>query len=266
MAGSMERRSITFTTDFGTDSPYVAQMKASVLAIVPAAHLVDITHSIRAQNVVEGAIVVADSAFYFPSGTIHVAVVDPGVGTDRGIIAALVAGHWFIAPDNGLLTGILEKRNATDLRAVANRALWRDDVSTTFHGRDIMAPVAAHLMAGVPAEEIGPLREDFVNIPWPMPSIKGNALAGEIIYVDSFGNLITNIHRSDLDAFAVDQVLVNCGKLSIDGITRTYGDCETGSFVALIGSSGRLEIAATQGNASKLTGLGPGESVIVTRP
>lgn len=256
---------ITFTTDFGTDSPYVAQMKASALSLAPASQIVDVTHRIGAQNVMEGAIVLSDSAFFFPAGTIHVAVVDPGVGTDREIVTAQVAGHWFIAPDNGLLTGVLQEREVSNLRTVANKALWRSNVSQTFHGRDIMAPVAAHLVNGTSAEEIGPSRKELITLHWPTASEKDNVLHGDIVYVDSFGNLITNIHRRDIVDFASCNILVQCADVSIDGITSTYGDCEAGALVALFGSSDRLEIAITQGNAARQTGLLVGQAVVLTR-
>lgn len=256
---------ITFTTDFGTDSPYVAQMKASVLSLLPAAQIVDITHSIGAQNVMEGASVLSDNAFYFPAGTIHVAVVDPGVGTNREIVAAQVAGHWFIAPDNGLLTGVLQKGEVSDLRSVANRDLWRSEVSQTFHGRDIMAPIAAHLVNGASAEEIGPSCKELIALPWPIASEKDSVVQGEIVYVDSFGNLITNILRRDVPTVASDNILVQCADVSINGITTTYGDCEAGALVALFGSTDRLEIAIAQGNAARQTGLAVGQTVVLTR-
>jgi len=257
---------ITLTTDFGADSAYVAQMKASIYNIAPAANVVDITHSIPAQNIQAGAVVLQDTAFQFPPGSIHVVVVDPGVGSQREIVAASIDGHWFVAPDNGVLTGVARERAPKELRCVSSTRLWRAEVSNTFHGRDIMAPVAAHLSIGVTPEEIGPLKHQLHRLPWPEPSVDEDRLIGEVVYIDSFGNLITNISRQDSATWTQSQdVLVECGGRVINSISKTYADQPPNSLVALFGSSARLEIATVNGNAAEATGIVPGSEVVVRR-
>ena len=255
---------ITLTTDFGADSPYVAQMKGSIFRVAPNATIVDITHSIGAQDVTHGALVWADTAFQFPAGSIHVAVVDPGVGTERSIVLASIDGHWFIAPDNGLLTGVAQGRDIEQLRRVENRQLWREPVSDTFHGRDIMGPVAAHLTLGTSPEEVGPAHEKLNQIPWPTCKFEQGHITGEVVMVDSFGNLITNIFRSDLDNLPANQeISIRCAGQVINGICRTYAEHSPSDFIALFGSSDRLEIAVVSGNASHVLGIERGESVTV---
>ncbi len=243
---------ITLTTDFGASSPYVAQMKGAMLSISPVANIVDVAHSIRPQNVLEGAIVLTDTAWHFPVGTIHVAVVDPGVGSERAIVAALVEGHWFIAPDNGLLTGVVEGREVSELRTVSNTSLWREDISRTFHGRDIMGPVAAHLSLGAKCEEIGPPCERIEMLDWPVATMTECSLTGQVVFVDSFGNLITNIHRPQFDAWSAGKACtVSVDKQTIGAISQTYADYPSGSAIALFSSSDRLEVAVVNGNASE---------------
>ncbi len=253
---------ITLTSDFGADSPYVAQMKGAILCIAPQVTIVDITHSIPPQDVMGGAVVLADTAIQFPKRTIHVAVVDPGVGTDRGIVAAKVSGHWFIVPNNGLLTGVVQSGAIEAIHSVDNRKLWRAEVSNTFHGRDIMGPVAAHLAGGVRAEQIGPSPGVIFALPWPQPSVAGDRIAGEILAIDSFGNIITNITQTHLDNWQpAGQITVQCGGQKIFGIVRTYAERGPGELAALIGSSGRLEIAEVNGNAAQRLQVARGDAV-----
>lgn len=255
---------ITLTTDFGADSPYVAQMKASIYGIAPSANVVDVTHSIGPQDVMHGALVWADTAFQFPAGTIHVNVVDPGVGTGRAILLAQIDDHWFIGPDNGLLTGVAHGRSIAALRRVENDRYWRTHVSATFHGRDIMAPVAAHLSLGAKPGDIGPAFENLTQIPWPTCQFDNQRITGEVVMVDSFGNLITNIFRSDLDNIQPDhQLQIHCAGRVINGVCQTYAEQPAGETVALLGSSDRLEIAVVSGNASTALGIGRREPVTV---
>ena len=256
---------ITLTTDFGVDSYYVAQMKASIYSIAQDINVVDLSHSIPAQDVFQGALVLADTAFHFPADTIHVAVVDPGVGTERSVLAVQIEDHWFIAPDNGLLTGVMREREITESRQVTNPALWRETVSSTFHGRDIMAPVAAHLAVGTPSQEIGPHHGKLVELPWPVCQC-GNEdrLIGEVVTVDSFGNLITNIFKSDVAAWSIGRnYSIAIGDRIINGFCDCYGHRTAGELVALFGSSDRLEIAVVSGNAAELLGNGLGEQILI---
>jgi S-adenosylmethionine hydrolase len=253
---------LTLTTDFGTDGPYVAEMKGVVLGLAPGTQLVDVSHAIPPQDVARGAFVLSRVVDAFPSGTVHLAVVDPGVGTDRRLIVVKAASQWFVLPDNGLIAGVLEDHVPSATWEIRNLALWRAFVSTTFHGRDILAPVAAYLLLGGDPDSVGP------RIAGPIPTIKsearevGGRLAGEVVFIDSFGNLITNIARSMLGA-RPDSWDVEILDKSIGAIGATYGERPVGSLVALVGSSGRLEIAEVNGNAAARLGASRGTSVVV---
>src|SRR6266699_1861199 len=173
---------ITLTTDFGTGSPYVAQMKGVILSICREVDLIDVSHASSAQNVREGAIVLADASPRFPVGTIHLAVVDPGVGSSRRLIYAEIGEQRYIAPDNGLLSLLAGRQPPTTVFALDNPRFWLERPSQTFHGRDIMAPVAAHVARGVEARELGPERDGMVTLDWPQPRKEASAIAGEVLY------------------------------------------------------------------------------------
>jgi S-adenosylmethionine hydrolase len=260
---------ISLTTDFGVDSPYVAQMKGAILSVQRSVQLVDITHSIPPQDILAGAIVLHDTCPVFPAGTIHIAVVDPGVGTARGIVAVRSAATWFIAPDNGLLSGIARRNRPDELRRVENRQLWRSEVSSTFHGRDIMAPVAAHLAAGGDPAQIGPKIDRLIELPWPEAKFSPKECRGEVIAVDSFGNLITSIFGRELathfaaSAAQNEGLHIEIGDTLIRGLSGTYGQAQAGQIVALIGSSDRLEIAEVGGSAARTLRTGRGTPVAV---
>jgi S-adenosylmethionine hydrolase len=257
---------ITLTTDFGASSPYVAQMKGVILSLAPSATIVDITHSIGPQDIFAGALALADAAPWFPPETIHVAVVDPGVGTSRMAIAVRTARYWFLAPDNGLLGGVWLREPAIAKFAIENRTLWMPEVSSTFHGRDIFAPVAAHLSLGVAGETLGPHMLEIRDIDWPTPKVSVDELAGEVIAVDSFGNAITSITEKHFrDWLPPDSPQILCGEKAIDRLVRTYGDARQGERVVLFGSSGRLEIAVVGGNAADELNLRRGEIVTLRR-
>jgi S-adenosylmethionine hydrolase len=258
---------ITLTTDFGTGSPYVAQMKGVILSICPDANLVDISHAIGPQNVREGAIVLADTTPRFPAGTFHVAVVDPGVGTSRRIVYAKIGEQRYIAPDNGLLNLVAARQQPKVIVAVENREYWLPEPSNTFHGRDIMAPVAAHLAGGVDPRKLGSMRESLVMLEWRGPRKSSSGVSGEVLLIDSFGNLITNIESEDVAPLGEPASLaVDCGGRKIRGIVPTYGAALAGEIVALIDSQGRLEIAKVAGNAAKELQIEAGEPIVVSQP
>lgn len=265
----MPRPLITLTTDFGISSPYVAQMKGVILGICPAANCVDITHAIPPQNIVAGAIVLRDVIRYFPAGTIHVAVVDPGVGTSRQIVYAEIEGRHYLAPDNGLLSLLAREAKVTRLHAVTNRAYWRDEISSTFHGRDIFAPVAAHLALGVAAEQLGPPLPGLTMLAWPEPQVGVDFIFGQIVDIDSFGNLTTNIAAPML-AGGSEQHRQTCevqlAGRTIVGLCQTYGDVPADTLIALLGSSGYLEVAQAGGSAAKLLAAAVGDTVVVRWP
>lgn len=261
----MTRPIITLTTDFGNGSSYVAQMKGAVLSINPDANLVDISHGVPPQNVRQGALVLADTHAAFPAETIHVAVVDPGVGTDRKIIYLRTAGQHFVAPDNGLLS-LVEKHQEPELcLAVTNADYWREDVSATFHGRDIMGPVAAHLSLGVDPRQLGNPLEEIVRLSLPEVRITEHEIRGTVVSFDSFGNLITDITGNMLaEARRSEALAIQSGNHVIQEMVHTYGQGMAHTLVALIGSSGMLELSVVNGNAAQRLGIELGSEVLVT--
>jgi S-adenosylmethionine hydrolase len=244
---------VTLTTDFGTSDSYVAQMKGTILAINPDVQLVDVTHAIPPQGIARAAAVVEEIASVFPAASIHVAVVDPGVGSDRALLAAESAGQRFLAPDNGLLTLVFRRFPQARVHRLTEDRFWRKPVSATFHGRDILAPVAAHWSRGVDVAEFGPpvALADLVKLSLELPHREGRFLVGCIESVDAFGNMISNVREADLPPGDGKAVRISVGNVTIAGISRCYSDHPHGSLLALFGSSGRLEIAVSNGSAAQ---------------
>jgi S-adenosylmethionine hydrolase len=260
----MDSQIVTLTTDFGPSSPYVAAMKGAMLSINQGLRIVDLTHSIAPQQIAEGAVALADAALTFPAGTIHVAVVDPGVGTARLIVYAEIAGHRFICPDNGLLTRLADRQPPTKIIEVTNKQYFRPTVSATFHGRDIMGPVAAHLSLGLDPDELGAPISELSRLDIPGAHRMANRIEGQVISVDSFGNLITNITREMLAGVPTDEsVTVRCDEHETQGIFQTYGEQPAMTLVALIGSNDQLEIAIVEDSAQIMLGVGTGAPVEV---
>ncbi|WP_435021943.1 SAM hydrolase/SAM-dependent halogenase family protein [Tundrisphaera sp. TA3] len=253
---------VTLTTDFGADGPYVAAMKGVILGLAPDARLVDVSHAIPPQDIREAGFVLAEVAPYFPPGTIHLAVVDPGVGTDRRLVAVRVDDRWFLLPDNGLIGPSLRGLRPPEAWEVRNPAHRLHPVSDTFHGRDILAPAAGFLLRGGDPADLGPPARDLIVLPASEPSPTPDGLAGEVISVDPFGNLITNLTRDHL-ATIPGPALTIAG--SSPDLIRTYGERPPGDLVALVGSSGRLEIAVVNGSAARLLGVGRGVPVRLHR-
>jgi S-adenosylmethionine hydrolase len=252
---------LTLTTDFGIEGPYVAAVKGVILGLAPGTQLVDVTHRIAPQNILEGAFVLAEVLDAFPKGTVHLAVVDPGVGTDRRLIAANVADQWFVLPDNGLLSAVARRSPPAGIWEIANPAIRRAPVSQTFHGRDILAPAAAHLVLGREPAELGPARTRFISPRNFEPDRNGNGLVGEVIFRDAFGNLITNISTTHLGSAPRDAWTIEVADNRIEGLSRTYADCPTGTLISLIGSTGWVEIAIVNGDAARQLTVGPGTTV-----
>ena len=256
---------ITLTTDFGTGSRYVAAMKGVILSLNPSACLIDISHNVPPQDIAAGAIALAETAPYFPPNTIHIAVVDPGVGSQRRIVYARIGSQHFIAPDNGLLSRLAFHERPTKIIDINDPRFWLPEVSTTFHGRDIMAPVAARLSLGLSPEELGQPLERLTELPWPEVQRVANQIDGEVIEVDSFGNLITNITREMLDGVPTDEsVNIICDEHQTQGIFATYSDQPPMTLVALVGSGGKLELAIVEDNASIMLGVKKGAPVRVS--
>ncbi len=261
----MSRRVITLTTDFGTGSPYVAEMKGVILSICPEIVIVDISHQVAPQDVRQAALILDQTAWRFPDGTIHICVVDPGVGTDRRIVFVQLGVQCFIAPDNGVLSRLMRRDELRRALVLTQQDLWRHPVSDTFHGRDIMAPAAARVATGQSLERLGPATDRLVMLDWPEPEVRGAEIDGRVLTVDSFGNLITNIGHDLVDRLGSSAALrVRCAGHTIRGVVRTYGDRDPGTLVALIGSSGLLEMAVVQGHAAQRLQVEAGAVVTVS--
>jgi S-adenosylmethionine hydrolase len=263
---SMPRKIATLTTDFGLKDPYAAEMKATILSICPNAAIVDITHEIAKFNIRMGAYMLASAAPYFPKGSVHVAVVDPGVGTKRRPILIQTAHGFFVGPNNGILVLAAEKQGITSIHELANLQFMLPKVSNTFHGRDIFAPAAAHLLNEVKPEEFGPEIPEAIKPEFAKITRKNDVLIGEVLHVDGFGNIITNINEKEVAQSrlkeAVNVELPIC-KLKID-LFRAYGETEIREPLALIGSHGFLEIALNQGNAAKKFKAKPGDKITIS--
>jgi len=252
---------VTLLTDFGLEDPYVCMMKGVILSVNPVARIIDISHHVTPGAISQAARMLQETYPYFPDGTIHVAVVDPGVGTDRRAIVLLARSHLFVGPDNGIFSPIMEECQALVIH-LSKARYFLQHVSDTFHGRDIFAPVAGHLSLGVDPLHMGPIIYDPVYLKFPAPYRKGGSLYGRVVQVDHFGNLITNIRRKDIEEFSEGSIMsVRLGGLRIEGIRRTYAQTAPGAILALFGSSGCLEIAVNRGRVADRTGLDPAEMI-----
>jgi len=253
---------ITLTTDFGTADYYVGAMKGVLLTIAPNAVLVDLSHQIPPQDVRAGYRVLRDTAGEFPPGTVHLAVVDPGVGGDRRPLAVRALSHYWVGPDNGLLSHALKQEQA-EVRQLCHPGIARPEIGSTFHGRDLFAPFAAHLAGAFPFVEVGPEVTDPVILTQTPAHQTSTGWAGEIEHVDTFGNLITNIPAEVLSPVGRPLLIRPGTQAAIAGLSSTYGDVAAGELVALIGSTGTLEIAVCDGSAASALGLGPGAPVTI---
>ena len=243
---------ITLTTDFGLKDPYVAVMKGVILSICPYATLVDVSHDIAPGCIREAADILVYLVPVFPKGTIHVAVVDPGVGGSRRAIAVEAGGHFFVGPDNGIFWPIIEKHAESRIINLINENFFLKPLSKTFHGRDIFAPVAAYLANGKDTSDMGEQIMNPVNLPMKIPEIKKGVLTAEVIRVDRFGNLITNLEQKTLaDFLKGSEPIVQVGNMTIKGVHSCYVDVPKGTPFALWGSSGFLEISVNCGKASE---------------
>jgi S-adenosyl-L-methionine hydrolase (adenosine-forming) len=255
---------ITLTTDFGYTDPFVGIMKGVICGINPQARIVDLSHGVPAQDITAAALVLRHSARYFPRGTIHVAVVDPGVGSARRPLLVEFEGNYFIGPDNGVLSLALEGKGPARIVHLSNPSYQLRPTSATFHGRDIFAPTAAYLSRGIATEDFGEITEDFVTLIWPTVLKTETTITGQIVYIDVFGNLYTNIGANDLKELSGQQFMIMLRDLSIAGLATNYAAVEQGKCVALINSWELLEIAVYNGNAHKKSGAVVGDKVHVT--
>ena len=254
---------ITLTTDFGEDSPYTAAMKGVILSLHPAATIVDITHAVPPQDIRYAAIVLEDATGWFPAGTIHIAVVDPGVGTERGVIFARIDRQNYVCPDNGLLSRLARRTPPEKIIRIARSEYWLQPVSATFHGRDIMAPVAARLSLGLDPDRLGPPQKSLVLIDEPGVRELPDGIEGSVLWVDSFGNLVTDITQTLLAGHDPITLRFRCNLQEVAGLSCTYGEHRQGALVALFGSSGRLELAVVGGGAAAELNAMPGTRVSI---
>ena len=264
-------RVITLTTDFGTSDAYVGVMKGVILGINPNAQIVDITHAVPPQDIHEAAFLIHSAHRYFPKNTIHIIVVDPGVGSDRQAIVCQIDTAFFVCPDNGILTYLLQEiesdgKQPKNVVAIQNSDYHLPEVSQTFHGRDIFAPIAAHLSLGVPLVDIGPPAHNLIRLSIPTFEEFDDKLVGEIIKIDSFGNAITNVSESRLAALlGTSSYIIRVGDTCLRQLNTAYAESKIGEPLAIIGSSGMLEIAVNGGSASQVLGVKRGDTVVVQK-
>jgi S-adenosylmethionine hydrolase len=262
---TLTRPIITLTTDYGTNDHLVGVLKGVILSINPEVNIVDITHSILAHDILDGALTLSQAYKFFPSKTIHLVVVDPGVGTARRPI--LVAGdtHYFVAPDNGVLSAIYDQSESLYVWNVLSEHYFRQPVSNTFHGRDIFAPVAAWLSKSWATASFGEEITDFVRFAIPKPKTAGNTVKGIVLRTDNFGNLITNLRAEDVPALVTPDAkfTIRVGNATVKKIIPTFAQGTAAEPFAIIGSSGYIEICVNKGNAAKTIGAGRGAEVTV---
>ncbi len=254
---------ITLTTDFGVQDHYVGVLKAVILSIAPEIRMVDISHEIPPQDIMAGAWVVRNSAMLFPPNSVHLVVVDPGVGTSRKPIAMQIEDQFFVGPDNGIFSLIADQyeHHAVEL---SNRTFWRPNPSNTFHGRDIFAPVAAHLANGTNIHELGEPLESLETYRWAVPISDKDGVQGWIVHIDRFGNLVTNIPEEMIDEEGAGaNIKIYVGNTILDRLVETFGSVTEGEPAAYIGSSGMLEIAINKGDAHEMLGVEKGAQISI---
>jgi S-adenosylmethionine hydrolase len=264
---SMERPIVTLTTDFGLSDHFVGTMKGVILNIAPHAEIVDLCHSVEPFDILDGALTIAEAYHYFPERTVHVVVVDPGVGSARRPILAASDRYNFVAPDNGVLSLIYAREGRLDVRHVNSNQCFLEPISNTFHGRDIFAPVAAYLAKGVDREKLGPQIADYVRFEAPKPKpVDAQTLRGVVLKVDRFGNLITNFTPQDIPALFERRTgfKISVGQREVTALRTSYSDGAAGEVFAILGSMGYLEISANRGAANQLTGAAKGTEVHVS--
>ena len=257
---------ITLTTDYGTNDHLVGTLKGVILKINPEATIVDITHSVAPFDLLDGALSIGSAYAYFPARTIHVVVVDPGVGTERRPLLVTANNQYYVAPDNGVLSMIFEREEDTVVRHITAEHYYLQPVSKTFHGRDIFAPVAAWLSKGWQTASMGEEITDFKKFAMPKPKSADGVVKGIVMRVDAFGNLITNFRVEDLPESALTNGELNLqvGTQAVSRMVPTFASGNAGEPVAYVGSSGFVEIAVNKGNASRTLSIGRGTAVVLT--
>ena len=257
-------RIISLLTDFGTQDGFVGIMKGVILGINPSVFIVDLSHEVPPQDILTGALILRSAVAFFPPATIHVAVIDPGVGSNRRAILVETATALLVGPDNGVLSLAAPLDSIQRIIHLTNRQYFLPNVSLTFHGRDVFAPVAAHVSRGISLEEFGPSVASMERLTLPHVERDTAKMAGRIIVIDRFGNLVTNITATDLLPFPTERLSVSIGPVQIHGLASTYASVPIGAVTALINSWGLLEIAVRNGSAAQQLGVQRGSLVIVT--
>jgi len=259
---------ITLLSDFGLRDPYVGEMKAVILSICPEASIADISHDIEKFDIRMGAFILASAAPYFPQGTIHVAVVDPGVGIKRRALIVETKRAFYVGPDNGLLMLSARKEGVRHVYDISNPQYMRHEVSRTFHGRDIFAPAAAHLAKGHPPSEFGTEIRDYVIPKFTKPHLRKGRLLGEILYIDGFGNIVTNISVRDLERISASEGCLLHVKFKDEildlKLCSAYGQVPAERALAIVGSSDFLEISVNQADASQIFQVKMGDSISIS--
>jgi hypothetical protein len=254
---------ITLTSDFGHKDPFVGIMKGVIAGINAQARIIDLSHGVAPQDIMGAALLLRHSVNYFPAGSVHVAVVDPAVGSARRPILIEAAGNYFVGPDNGIFSLALAEEIPLRIIHLSNAVYHRQPASTTFHGRDIFAPVAAHLSLGADATAFGDPIEDFTRIAWPAITAIEGGIEGEIVYIDGYGNLFTNIGAQQLQELAGNGLAFSVGAVVIEGLATHYAAGAIHSCIALMNSWGLLEIAVNRGSAQSRYGARVGDKVQV---
>ena len=262
----MARSIIALLTDFGTRDHYVGSMKAAILGICPDANVVDITHEVAPQDVRGGSVALSAAYRDFPAGAIFVVVIDPGVGSARRAIAAEAGGYSFVGPDNGVFSEVFARTAPDRVVELTSADYAKSDISRTFEGRDRFAPAAAWLATGVPLARLGAAVaiDTLTRLTAAVPSVGAADIGGEVVRVDHFGNLITNVDRGIFDRLAAGRPMTVHAAGRAIAVARTYSDVPTGALCAVFGSTGHLEIAANAGSAAALLGIGVGDRVVIS--
>ncbi|MBD3184688.1 hypothetical protein GF312_20575 [Candidatus Poribacteria bacterium] len=255
---------VTLTTDFGLSDGFVGIMKGVIYSINPSAKLIDISHDIASQDIQTASFILGSAFSFFPKGTVHMVVVDPGVGSDRSAVAVETDNYYFVAPDNGVLSGVMERISFIKVMELSNKKHFLPEVSNTFHGRDIFAPVSAYLSKGLSIDELGTKIENLMERVLPEPEINQDSITGEIIHIDKFGNLISNIDKKSFEKLVVnrDFTIEIAGDI-INHLSRSYADSSTDKLLAIFDSFGKLEIAANQNRAADILRVHRGEPIRV---
>ena len=260
----MSRPIITLTTDFGSADSLVGSMKGVILTIQPDAEIIDITHNVLPYDLLDGALAIGTAYKFFPPRTIHIVVVDPGVGTERRPVLATAGQHYFIAPDNGVLSMVYQSEESLTVRHITSEHYFLQPVSNTFHGRDIFSPVAAWLSKNTQSSSFGEEMTDFVRFALPKPKAAGSGAKGIVLRADNFGNLLTNFTPEDLpQVLAGSNFKMHVGTAEISRLAETFGNGGPNEPILVLGSSGFFEVAVNRGSAAKTTGAGRGAEVTV---